>query len=60
MKVREIIVGAKKSRNFQTYEVSYVLNFEDQPNITQEEVDMKVEEYSAKARKKCLEQLKLD
>ena len=54
MKIKEIIVSAKKSRNFQTYEVSITAEVEDS------EAYFKIRELQAQCRKLAQEQIDLD
>ena len=54
MKIKEIYVEAKKSKNFQTYTVGITAEISD------EEHETKVKMLQAKCRKLCQEQINLD
>ena len=54
MKVKQIYVEAKKSRNFQTYTVGITAD------VTDEESLFKINELQARCRKLALEQIALD
>jgi len=60
--IKKIIVGARKSRNFQAYEVQYEYELEGKElEYTEQEVDdLIVKRFQARARKKCNEQIVLD
>lgn len=55
MQVKEITVAARKSRNYQTYEVSKTFIIEDG-----DDVDILTKEAQTWCRKRCHEQLEAD
>ena len=59
MRIKEITVGAKRSCNFQTYEVSITAEFKD-GNIPEVCTDAKIKELQTRCRKLANEQIALD
>ena len=57
-KIKEIYVEAKKSKNFQTYTVG--MTAEVNPELTEEELNVRIAKLQARCRHMCTEQTRLD
>ena len=57
-RIKEITISAKKSRNFQTYEVA--MTAEVDPNLTEEELAVRIRAIQARCRLLAMEQFTLD
>ena len=59
MEIKQITVGAKRSANYNTYEVSFMAELGEHEDKNEGSLNL-IRELQAKARKLCNEQIALD